>query len=211
MKGANFKELKVLLEKYSKVEDHVPNPKCCCCIPLHVAMIIIGVFVAWELGYNTWYSVHLHSNDGSEAGIIIWFMLKLATAASFVQLLFMRKSEKARKITFLTYTITWVLEMILVVLWFLIAWYSAEYYCVSAVNKCTPDGLCQSCYLLMYPIFYLTLGIPFKIWFSCVTYRYWKSACSTREIRQSLLRVESSSGKHPYHAYESQMNNTTSD
>ena len=142
VKGANYKELRVKLEKYTKVEEHATVPKCCCCIPLHVAMIIIGVLTAYELGYNTWYSMHLSSNDGSSAGIGIWFILKLATIASFVWLIFLRKNDQARKFTFITYTATQVLEIILVVVWFLVAWYSHDYYCVSARNKCTPDGLC---------------------------------------------------------------------
>ena len=172
-------------------------------------MAIVGVLTAWELGYNTWFSVHLSVNDGSAAGISIWFILKLITLASFIWLLFLRESVQARRFTFITYTATQVLEIVLVTIWFLVEWYSHQYYCVSATNKCTPDGLCQSCYLLMYPIFYLVLGIPFKIWFSCITYRFWKASDTTKQVRRSLLKVNNSTTQHPYYAFEEPNVNST--
>ena len=104
VKGANHKELRCKLEKYS--EQKIIVPKCCCCIPLHVAMIIIALLTAWELGYNTYYSVHLSANDAPIFGIILWFVLKFVALLTFIYIAFRREDSRARKINFLTYSVS---------------------------------------------------------------------------------------------------------
>ena len=101
VKGADQKQLRYLLEKYS--DQKSLSPKCCCCIPLHVAMWIIALLTAYELGYNTYYSVILFENDGSILGLLLWFLLKLAAVLSFIYICIKRQDSKARKINFITY------------------------------------------------------------------------------------------------------------
>lgn len=69
-------------------------------------MIIIAVLTAWDLGYNTYYSVHLKENGASLFGIILWFLLKFAALLTFIYIAFRREDTKARKINFFTYTIS---------------------------------------------------------------------------------------------------------
>ena len=197
VKGANHKELRCLLEKYTEQKE--VTPKCCCCIPLHVAMIIIALLTVYELGYNTYYSVIVGENDGSIVWLVFWFLLKLAAVLSFVYICIRRQNAKARKINFITYCSTQAAEIILICIWFTVAWTTNDYKCAFAVNKCTPSGLCQYCYLLMYPILYLLIAIPFKVWFAWITFRYYRVSRSTAQIRRSLVKTNSSSFTHPYY------------
>ena len=156
-------------------------------------MILIALLTAWELVYNTLNSVTLWENDGSIIAVIIWFLLKLTAVFSFIFVAFFRKEPRARKINFITYTFTQIAEIILVCVWFMSVWIKYDYKCTFAANNCTPSGPCQECYILMYPIFYLVLAIPFKIWFSCTTFRYYQISKTTTKIRNSLLKVNYSS------------------
>ena len=188
VKGANEKELRCKLEKYS--EQTESRPTCCCCIPLGVAMVIIGCITAWELGYNTYYSVILVDNDASIVGIVFWFLLKLAAMLAFVYLALRncgdREDPRSRKINFLTYMSTSIVEALLIIIWFTVAWTSHDYKCTFASANCTPNGLCQSCFLLSWVVGYVTIAIPFKIWYTWTTYRYYRVSNTTSKIRKQL-------------------------
>jgi len=197
VKGASEKELTAKLQKYSKITDAVSKFKCCCCIPLDVAMIIIGLITVYEFVYNTWYSVILRENEGSWFGIIFWFLFKIAAVGSFIYLALRRNDEKARKINWLAYMSMQIAEVVLICLWFTVAWTTSNYKCTFASNHCIADDLCQSCFLLMYPVAYVLIAIPLKVFFAWTTFRYYRVSKSTAAIRDKLAK------KHPYHAMNS--------
>ena len=133
VKGANHKELRCKLQKYSEEKETSASATCCCCIPLGVAMVIIGLFTAFELGYNTYYSVILMQNDGSIFGLVFWFLIKLSVVISFVVLAFRRDNSRLRKINFITYSsMQFIAEVLLIALWFTVIWTKHDYSCTFA-------------------------------------------------------------------------------
>ena len=140
--GASEKELRTKLKNYSEIKDAMQKGKCCCCIPLGATMVIIGVITAFELGYNTWYSYILKENEGSIIGLIFWFLLKLAAVLSFVHLAFRKDNVQVRKVHWITYGSTQLLELIVMSLWLLIAWTNSDYSCIFVSSKCIYSSQC---------------------------------------------------------------------
>ena len=160
--------------------------QCCICVPMSIAITTVGVMTFLELFFCAIFSELILSNGGSPTAIF-WVLLKLMAVVSFIYLAINRNDVDARRINFVVYTFVQLVELIMISIWLTIVWNSNNYGCMFNAKCPLPLHSCDQCFILMFILGCLILGIPLKVLFMFTCNSYYQEAVQDKD----LIKVDS--------------------